>query len=121
MLVSKFLNKQIAASEAETIRVDGSVDTLVISLQNQDALNTLIYKFQESANGSDWTDITLPVSTGGTATQFQVAAGEVQSIKVTSSEQYLRIMASGDLMAGIGLQYQVDSDTDTTPYTINSG
>ena len=118
MLVSKFLNKAIAAAEAEVIRVVGSVDSLLFTLQNQDSSNTMVYKLQESDDGQTWTDLELPLTGGGTASQFSILAGEVHTVRMSSSKPRTRVMASGDLMAGIGLNYSVTTSTDDTPVQI---
>lgn len=113
MLVSKFLNKLIAATEAEVFKLVGSVPTVLITLHNQHSQNTMVYRFQHSDDGTNWTTLELPVVGGGTSDQFSIPFGETHSIKITTAYPRLRLLAYGDLMAGIGLQYTVPTTTGT--------
>ena len=118
MLVSKFINKAIPASEGEVLRIVGSVDAVLFTIENQDASNTLVYKFQESDDGTTWADIELPLTAGGTATQFSILASQVHTVRVSPTGPRVRLMASGDLSAAIGIQYFVDTPVDTTALSV---
>ena len=118
MLVSRFLNKQVAASESEVFRLKGSLDKLSVTLENQSATNTLVYKFQESDDGTNWTDKELPVSGGSTETQFAITSGNNHMVRIVSDKSRLRLLAYGDLMAGISISYNIQTPSDTTPVSI---
>lgn len=102
------------------LRLIGALDAVLFTLENQDGANTMVYKFQESDDGTTWSDIELPLSGGGTSVQFSLLAGNVHSVRITSGSPRVRLMASGDLVAGLGLQYHLDTPNDTTAAEIFS-
>lgn len=113
MLVSRFLNKSIAAAESEVFKIVGAISKVTITLENQSAASTLVYKFQESDDGVNWVDKELPLTGGGVETQFAITAGNNHIVRIVSDNSRLRLMAYGDLMAAIGIQYQVNTPTNT--------
>lgn len=126
MLVSRSLNKAIPVVEGVIFTATG-VTTLGFSLflQNQHSLNTLVYYFEESVDGTTWTR--LEFANGGDSNEFALIAatlsfplqGTVQVKVVPSgSNTRVRMKAYGDVPASFGISSWVPSATDTTAISI---
>lgn len=119
MQVSRSFIREVGAAESSLFEVLGNVDGgLLVSIDNTDQNNPLLYRFQESYDGVTWVDKTFTTSGGDTASQFSIAPEAHHEIKVAYTRQRLRLMASGNLVAHIGLSYRQYSSLNGA-FTIN--
>lgn len=115
MIVAKSFNKQAPVAEASVLRIFGVNSAgYAIFIENQDESggNTVLYTFQESSNGSTWTDIEFTVG-DSTETDFAITPSNVHMLKVSSSQPYIRMTAYGDAPIAISVAYHKTSDVDT--------
>lgn len=115
MNVVKSFNKQAPVAEASILRIFGvNPAGYAIFLENQDTSggNTLVYTFQESNNGSTWTDIAFEVN-GDEQSDFTLLPQGTHLLKVSSSMPYIRMTAYGDAPVAISVSYHKSSDVDT--------
>lgn len=103
---STTFNKMAPATENPIFLVSGSnPNGFVLSIQNQDAIGTLVYKMQESNDGGGtWENLEFPViGSPDPASTFTVVAGAAQSLKVTSTAPLIRMVGYGDVAVAISL------------------
>jgi hypothetical protein len=115
MNVTKSFNKLAPVAEASVFRIFGVNSAgYAVFLENQDESggNTIVYTFQESNNGSTWTDITFTVSDED-QTDFTILPQATHLLKVSSSMPYIRMTAYGDAPLAITVSYHKVSDVDT--------
>lgn len=114
MIITKSFNKKTPVAEGSILRIFGVNSTgYALFLENQDTSNTIVYTFQESINGSTWTDIEFTVNDEEQA-DFSLLPGACHLLKVTSSQPYVRLTAYGDACIAISASYYKSSNTTTS-------
>jgi hypothetical protein len=107
MITDITLNKQVPAGSGNTVLdISGAnPDGFALTIVNQDASSTLVYKLQSSSDGgSTWTDISFPTTGGGSQSVFTIIAGNVQTLRVVDNSPRIRVQAYGDLMATFSIK-----------------
>ncbi len=97
MIVQQVQDIDVPLTEAEVLRVVDAASTVgrMFILENLDLANTLIFKWQKSGDGSTFSDITdLPQDT--------IAPGAAKTFRITEPDQFLRLLASGNLRMQLG-------------------
>lgn len=120
MFIQQSLNKRIAVTD--TVVLDLLYNNQFgfgIFIENQDAANTMVYRFEQSVDGGT-TWVVVPFAVEGSdvpATIFAITARDTHHIKVSAAGR-VRMVARGDLNAACHLSIFRPSLTDTTPVTI---
>ena len=118
MHTTKTFNKTAPVVEGSIFRLFGINSAgYLISIENQDSANTVVYTFQESVGGTTWTDITFDVD-GEDQTDFALLAGNSHTLKVKSTQPYVRMTAYGDAAVSVSISYFKPSNTGTTEVQI---
>lgn len=122
MIKTQVFHKEVQSSDEELFRFIGGAaldSSLTIVMENEDSANTLTYKIQESADGSEWEDKEL--STGsGTAVEFAIGPETAHTIKLPNTSTFYRVVARGSLRASVGLIWftRVNPATAATPQVL---
>ena len=114
MKVTRSYTKVLPLTEQAVLQLGPlPVSGIIASLENMDASMPFNYKWQDSNDGSTWTDIAFRTGVGdATAVTFTVQAATVHEVKVTSSKQNVRLMAvSGGNIAEITIAYTIPHST----------
>ena len=111
-------NKQVPAAYATLFELIGSnPNGFVLSVENQDSLGTLVFKFQNSTDGgTTWTDIVFGEGEAA-QTSFTLLSGAVVTKTVTDTSSRIRLQAYGDVMTLLSVVQQtphVVADAATT-------
>jgi hypothetical protein len=110
MVTSKTFCRSVPASLSTIFEVNGNVDGgLLVILENLNENNTMVYKFQESYDGTTWVDKSFTLSGGGSAVQFTILPESHHELKVSYTRQKLRMLASGNLLAQIHISHRSQS------------
>ncbi len=97
MIVQQVQDIDVPLTETEVLRVVDAAGTVgrLFVLENLDTANTLTFKWQKSGDGSTFQDITgLPQDT--------ISPGLAKTFRITEPDQFLRLLASGNLRMQIG-------------------
>lgn len=119
MKETRTFNKQVPASEATIFEISGgNPNGFLLSIENQDEANTLVYHFEKSDDGGEtWEDIEFAASEGDPVVTFSVIATRVHNLKVSDSSPLIRFRAYGDVSISVTVQSfrrtPVDSDNFT--------
>jgi len=113
MISQQVQDIDVPLSETEVLRVvdaSGTVGRMFI-LENLDTANTLTFKWQKSGDGVTFSDITgLPQDT--------IAPGTAKTFRITEPDQFLRLLASGNLTMQVGVMRSNVIDPTAIPVTL---
>ena len=120
MITTYSLNKRAPVVDGSILHILGyNVPGVLLSIENQDTANTMVYHFESSIDGATWTPISLPIDTNGnTAINFTVLAGQATLLKLNPPSPHLRLMAHGDLPVSLSLIVYRISDMSTAEVLI---
>lgn len=114
MIVTKTFSKLTPVAEGSILKIFGINTTgYGIFIENQDDAASVIYTFQESTDGTTWTDITFTVN-AAPVTDFTLIHNDTHFIKVTSSNPYVRLTAYGDAVVLLSVAYYLSTNTGTS-------
>lgn len=117
MIKTQLLHKEIPSSDGTIFTFSGTPgSSLSVVIENEDAANSLTYKWQESADGDTWVDKALPYG-AGTQVSFVIAPETAHTVKLPNSSPFYRLVARGSVVASIGLMWfmRVNPATPNTP------
>lgn len=113
MIVSQVQDIDVPVSETEVLRVldsDGATGRLFV-LDNLDAANTLTFKWQKSGDGVSFSDIV-----GEPQDTIAPLAGK--TFRITEPDQFLRLLASGNLKVQLAAMRLKTQNPATIPVTL---
>lgn len=83
-----------------------------VFIENQEPQNgnTITYTFQDSVDGSTWTDIQFTVN-NAPQSDFALLPNTTALLKVSSPNPYIRLLAYGDASMAVSVSYQKATPT----------
>lgn len=120
MIITKTISKTAPVAEGSILRIYGVNSTgYAVFIENKESGggSTVVYTFQDSADGTTWNDIEFTVS-GSTVTDFSLLPGAVHLLKVTSSDPYIRLTAYGDAEINVSVSYYKVTNNGTSEVSL---
>lgn len=107
MITTNSLVREIAAVEDTVFEFIGiPAAGFAVNITNTDLNNNLTYKFQQSNDGSTWTDVVFSINNcTSTASTFVITPEHSHNVKVTTTMGRMRLRAYGSLTALVTLNY----------------